>query len=282
MKQLIIASLALASLTATIARADDANTSPATAPTATPALTSNIGLVSDYRFRGISQTWMNPAIQGGLDYAAQGPLSGLYVGTWGSNVSGNSYNNGAGMEWDVYGGWRTTVADTVSLDFGALAYIYPGASLNSAPGVASNTKYNNVDVYGSFSVGGFTAKLSVAATNYFGLNSTTAGFAYYSPLSAAGSSKGSAYLDLTYSADLGQGYSASLHLGRLEMHHYGELSYTDAKLALSKDFSDGFSASVAVIGTDADKRFYQVTNSAGLAPKAVGKAGVVLGVSRSF
>lgn len=58
-------------------------------------VTGNVGLVSDYRFRAISQTFREPAVQGGLDYAH---ASGFYAGTWASNVSGNLYPNGAGME----------------------------------------------------------------------------------------------------------------------------------------------------------------------------------------
>ena len=48
-------------------------------PAPTPAVTGNISLVSDYRFRGISQTFEKPAIQGGFDYAH---ASGIYLGNW--------------------------------------------------------------------------------------------------------------------------------------------------------------------------------------------------------
>jgi len=87
------------------------------APTPEHTLSSNIALVSDYRFRGISQTWRLPALQGGIDYAHS---SGLYLGTWASNVSGNSYNNGAGLELDLYGGYKLAVAQDLTLDIGAL------------------------------------------------------------------------------------------------------------------------------------------------------------------
>jgi len=63
-----------------------------------------------------------PAIQGGFDYTYN-PLN-LYVGTWASNVSSDGYN-GASMELDVYAGWRPTF-DNLTLDIGALGYLYPG------------------------------------------------------------------------------------------------------------------------------------------------------------
>lgn len=248
------------------------------AQTAEHSLTGNVGLFSDYRFRGISQTWRQPAVQGGFDYAHS---SGFYAGTWASNVSGNSYNNGAGLELDLYGGYKFTLAQDLTLDLGALAYLYPGAKLNSAPGVPTGEKYDNIDLYAGLSYGAFSAKLSVAATDYFGLNSTTAGYAFFNGLPARGGSKGSSYLDLNYRFELAEGLTLDAHLGRLSVRHYGELSYTDVKLGLTKSLG-GFNLGAALVATDADKLYYQAGNSAAQDPKKLGKAGLVLSVQRSF
>ena len=64
-------------------------TAPAAAPPSDHTFTGNIGLFSEYRFRGISQTFAKPALQGGFDYSHS---SGLYLGNWNSNV-----NSGAGF-----------------------------------------------------------------------------------------------------------------------------------------------------------------------------------------
>ena len=58
-----------------------------------------------------------------------------------STESTNSYNNGAGLELDLYGGVKLPVMGEGTLDLGALAYVYPGARLNSAPGVASSKRW---------------------------------------------------------------------------------------------------------------------------------------------
>ena len=79
-------------------------------------------LATDYRFRGISQTFKNPALQGGLDYAH---ASGFYIGNWNSSVSGLTYPNGAGLEMDLYGGYKKTIGD-FGFDVGLLQYYYPG------------------------------------------------------------------------------------------------------------------------------------------------------------
>ncbi len=241
-------------------------------------LTGNFSLNTDYRFRGISQTWKLPALQGGFDYSH---ASGLYLGTWASNVSGNSYNNGAGLELDLYGGWKLPLSQDLTLDLGALAYVYPGAKLNSAPGVATNEKYTNVDLYAAVTAGAFSAKLSYAATDYFGLNSTTAGYAYFSSLPARGASKGSAYLDLNYSLDLGEGMTLGLHAGHLSVRHYGELSYSDYKLSLAKEIA-GLTWTGALVGTDAKRDYYQAGNAAGQNAKRLGNAGVVISVAKTF
>lgn len=250
----------------------------AEAKTPEHTLTGNLALTTDYRFRGISQTWRLPAVQGGFDYAH---ASGVYLGAWASNVSGNSYNNGAGLELDLYGGYKLALTPDLTLDLGALAYLYPGARLNSAPGVATGKKYDNIDVYAALAIGGFSGKLSVAATDYFGLNSDTAGYAYFNSLAARGASKGSTYLDLNYKFDLGNGLSLDTHLGHLSVRRYGELSYTDLKLGLSKEMV-GLNWSAALIGSNAKKAFYQAGNAAGTDAKRLGTTTLVLGVSRGF
>ncbi len=79
-------------------------------------VTGNVAVVSDYVFDGVSQTDNGPALQGGIDWAAD---SGLYVGAWASNVDLGD----AGIEFDVYGGF-TFGSEAVSFDIGAVQYMY--------------------------------------------------------------------------------------------------------------------------------------------------------------
>lgn len=82
-------------------------------------------LASDYRFRGVSQTDKDMAIQGGLTIAHK---SGLYVGTWASNLSAWGTFGGANMELDLIAGYKLPLSDTVSLDAGLTWYMYPGGA----------------------------------------------------------------------------------------------------------------------------------------------------------
>lgn len=87
-------------------------------------ISGNVGLFSDYRFRGISLSDEQIALQGGLDLTTS---AGLYVGTWGSNIEPLFDSNGDSgeLELDVYGGYRFSAAE-FSFDVGALGYLYPG------------------------------------------------------------------------------------------------------------------------------------------------------------
>ncbi len=96
---------------------------PAMAADANLGATVSAGVVSDYRFRGISQTDKDPAFQA----SAEGTLGvndwlTIYAGLWGSSVD---FNNGTNAEVDAYGGFRGTF-DKLGLDLGFIRYIYTG------------------------------------------------------------------------------------------------------------------------------------------------------------
>ncbi|MCT2401525.1 TorF family putative porin [Novosphingobium mangrovi (ex Huang et al. 2023)] len=84
-------------------------------------LSANVGLVSDYRFRGISLSGRDPAIQGGFDLSHD---SGLFVGTWASSIADYS---GSNVELDIYGGYAGSF-EGVDYSITALGYFYPGGS----------------------------------------------------------------------------------------------------------------------------------------------------------
>ena len=91
-------------------------------------LSGSVGLVSDYRFRGVSQTDKHMAVQGGMTLSHE---SGLYVSVWGSNLAGWGTFGGANMELDLVGGFTIPLGDVVTLDAGLLWYMYPGGADNS-------------------------------------------------------------------------------------------------------------------------------------------------------
>jgi uncharacterized protein (TIGR02001 family) len=236
----------------------------ASAQAAASPLTGNFTLATDYRFRGISQTYKQPTVQGGIDWAH---ASGLYLGNWNSSVSGNSYPNGAGIEMDFYGGYKFPMGKDVTIDVGGLYYYYPGAHYN----VAQRTKFDNFELYAGATMGPFSAKIFFAITDFFGLDSTT------SPLGKG--SSGSYYLDLNYSTEIMPKLTLGAHLGYQNVRNHSDWSYVDYKLGVTYDWT-GWMLGAALVGTNADKAIYTVSNASG--SKAIGQTGLVLSISKTF
>ena len=102
--------------------ADAPAAAPAPAPAAPAALTANVPLASQYRYRGIMQTNNKPAIQGGFDYAIPGGVlpEGFYIGNWNSSISWLSDSNSnvsAPIEMDFYGGYKTEIVKDVPVSY---------------------------------------------------------------------------------------------------------------------------------------------------------------------
>lgn len=229
-------------------------------------LAFNAGVVSDYRYRGIAQTRLKPALQGGIDWS---DASGFYAGTWASTIRwiDDAYGD-AKVEIDLYAGYKRELAKDLTLDVGLLQYLYPNA--RTAVWNASFKNPNTTEVYGALTFGPATAKLSYAAGNLFGNYDFT----------GDRDTKGSWYLDLSASFDVGSGVMLTPHVGRQTVRHLPAATYTDYALTVSKDFN-GVVPSIALVGTNADKSFY-VPGGAANSTKFLGKSGVVVGVKANF
>jgi len=220
------------------------------APQPDYTLSYNVGAVTDYRYRGISQSRLKPALQGGADFTHK---SGLYVGTWASTIQWIKDAGGdAPVEVDLYGGYKGTMG-VFGYDVGVLRYQYPRHRLPVSP--------NTTEVYGAGTFGPATLKYSHAVTNLFGFSD----------------SKNSYYLDLSAAFDLGNGWSLTPHVGYQKVKNNSDFSYTDYSLTVGKDFGNGFSASAAVVGTDADKSSYITP-----AGRFTGRTGLVAAAKYTF
>jgi uncharacterized protein (TIGR02001 family) len=148
---LALPSLALPSLAALCAAspafAEDAEDAPPV------SFSASVALATDYRFRGISQTENDLALQGGFKASHE---SGFYVGTWASNLSGWGTFGGANLELDLYGGY-TTELGSVTVDGGVIWYVFPQGS--------DNTSYG--EFYGSLARGFGPATVTVGANYAF-------------------------------------------------------------------------------------------------------------------
>jgi uncharacterized protein (TIGR02001 family) len=209
----------------------------------------NAAITTDYRYRGISQSRLDPALQGGADYVHN--PSGFYAGTWLSTIHWIKDAGGDGnVEWDIYGGKKGEIAPGISYDVGGLYYFYPS---NSLP-----TSANTFEVYGQVGYGPAYVKYSHSTTNLFG----------------TADSKYSGYLDVGANVEVATGLVLNLHVGHQSVNHNGAFSYTDYKVGVTKDF--GF-CSVALSAIYADTSAYVSPEG-----KNLGRTAAVLTVSKSF
>jgi uncharacterized protein (TIGR02001 family) len=240
------------------------------APEVSP-ISANVTVVSDYRFRGISQSNFKPAIQGGFDYEHE---SGFYIGNWNSSISWLSDalpGASAPIEMNFYGGFKKDlIAPGFASDFGVLQYAYPTTGYTA-------TNPNTTELYAAqnFSAGPVTGfvKFSYAVTNTFG----------------NANSSGSYYPDLTVNYDTGiWGISLDAHVGyqyiagNVEgVSNSSTYSYTDWKIGLTKDFGGGLSGAIAYIDTNAKKidGVYSYKNPQG---KNTGGATGIVSLTKTF
>jgi uncharacterized protein (TIGR02001 family) len=259
----------------------NAQTAPAAAPEAAKSphtITGNLGIFSEYRFRGISQTYSKPALQGGIDYSHE---SGFYVGNWNSNVSQGAGYPGGNIEMDFYGGWKKTWGDW-GIDLGVIYYYYPGT--NAGPGILGTPVNNrtgniatghvdNTELYIGGSWKFLSLKYNRSTGDYFSTPGTS----------------GSGYLDLSANYDLGEGWGINGHVGHLQFKNMTNGSYTDWKLGATKDFS-GWVLGASYVDTNAKgdcstaavNQVYCFPNSSGTTTKDAGKSTLVISVSRTF
>lgn len=207
MKKSLLATALMAASTATVAE-----------------ISGNVGLVSDYIFRGVSQTDNQMAIQGGFDY---GHDSGIYIGTWASNVDSSFFDNGRDpqIELDLYAGYSGSFGENLGYDVGFIRYEYP-----SADSVDTNEWYAS----GSYSTGGlgdFSLSVNYSPKLQFILSDQSA--LYYK----AGYDTTLPWYDIGFSAHVGYSTGDAFDVGATGVAK-GDAgfsdSYTDWSIGVSK------------------------------------------------
>lgn len=210
--------------------------------TAAFAATGNVGVVSEYLFRGIEQSG-GAAVQGGLDWSN---ASGFYIGGWASNTGGPAASGGT--EVDLYGGW-TGKAGELGLDFGGIYYQFNEDEEDVSPGLppGAPTDFDYFEVYGKLSL------------SYFGLQ------VYYAPdylgdanefaANGVGKDTDFLYVNLLGNFPLSPTLTLGLQVGQSSGDGaevaWGD-EYLDYSVSLTKTLDNGFSYSLGAYNTSLD------------------------------
>ena len=194
------------------------------------SVSGNVGLYSDYIFRGYTQTKNDPALQGGFDVEHE---SGLYAGVWASNVNWTTegeYMDDNSLELDFYGGFAGGFGETgIGYDVGILKFYYPGENTFAGAGGADT---DATEVYASLGkdIGPVSASLGV----YVVVSDDAWGFA---------DADGSKYYTADVDVPIGETpMTASFHVGRQTFEGNGNepFDYTDWKVNLEYGINDTF------------------------------------------
>lgn len=206
-------------------------------------LTGNVSVVTDYRFRGVSQTHNSLALQGGIDYTDK---SGFYIGNWNSNVSSRIYTDSIGLENDVYAGFKKQVFKDVVVDVGVYSYFFSQADKKFSS--SSNTQEGYIGV----TTGPVTLKYSRSLSNYFG----------------AVDSRGSQYLQADLVYPVAKNFKVDAHYGRTLVNNHPNSRYDDLKVGVS----------YLVFGLNVGAHYYNNYNS----PLLANTNTIVFSVGKSF
>lgn len=266
MKKFVLAMLPLA--IACHARAGEAAAGP-------HQLSGSVTAVSDYLFRGLTQSWHRPALQASIDYAH---ASGVYASLWTSTVS-DRVIAGANAEIDVIAGWRGVLGGQWSVGGGITSVFYPGANWKKMRwGARADQKYDFTEANVFLGWRAVTVKYSWALNDLFGFNDRT-GF--------SASTRHSGYLEVNAEVPLADtGFVLGLHAGRQDFTATSngiDPDFNDVRISLGRAFAGGWSGAVQVT-QNSNRAFFDGTpsNLDAADRKNVGKRRWAVTLARSF
>lgn len=209
----------------------------------TSPFTANLSLTSNYKFRGQEQGNNKPALQGGFDYAKDG----FYIGNWNSSIGFTD----AGIEMDLYAGYKGVVSEALGYDLGILQYYYPQKD--------RQVDFNTTELYGALSSGPATLKYShTVSKDYFGFGGGVA------------RGRNTGYLDLAINYEIVPSLTFNGRVGYTRFSSdlrdsVDVPNYYDYKVGVTYDLSkfvgSGVSISGAIVGAS-EKGFYGDVNKA--------------------
>jgi len=265
---------------------------PAAAPTPTWTFPSSISFVSDYIWRGQTQTWGKPAVQAGIeaDHA-----SGFYAGFWGSNVSSHWLPN-ANLETDWSLGFRNSFATDFKYDVGGTYIYYPEGDFGKTVFPYAKSKLNSLELYGSLGWKWFTVKGGYMPTKFYGWNENNSGGpATNAPnkpnfpgdvnagVNPGGSTSGSYYYMASVSYDVVPNLNLAGEVGHQTVADSTGLDWTWYKVGVTKSFDGGWAINgfyTGTSGSSAYQNYASFDRSADI--RTIDKNKVVISLSKSF
>ena len=259
----------------------------AAAPVADWTFPGTAGVVSDYIFRGQSQSWGKASIQASIEADHK---SGFYAGLALASVS-SKWLPGATIENDWYAGFRNKIGSTdIGYDVGGIYYAYQGGNWDKSAFPNTNKKtLNTFEVYGALSYQWLTVKAGTTLTDYFGWTNNNSGIGggFNGDLSAGvkpgGSTKGSYYYEADAAYEILPTWTASGQLGRQTVADSTGLDLTYWKAGVTKAFVSGWNVSAFYSGTNEPNAYKDFLSLANMTDKSnIAKDTVFVSIVKNF
>jgi uncharacterized protein (TIGR02001 family) len=185
--------------------------------------------VSDYDFRGFTQSAKDPALQGSADYAFG--ESGFSVGAWASNVDFEPYDGD--VELDLYANYVGTINDTFAWTAGITYYMYPGSD---------SVIFEGEEL----------APLGEYAEGYVGFNAGNFAFKQWYSNDFYEADESAQYTEVNYTQPIGDVFSLAFHAGYAWGDYWDEVGGEIFDYAVQGNFTAGnFTIFAKFTGTDA-------------------------------
>ncbi|MDC8756828.1 TorF family putative porin [Janthinobacterium fluminis] len=243
------------------------------APAPAWGVSGNVTLLSDYLFRGVSQTQGKATAQASVDFSH---ASGAYLGVFGSGVSNAAYNNGSGAEIDLYGGYRYALGKDSNVDAGLVTYWYPAARFRAG---GRSINYDTQDAKLGLNVGSFNAYAWLTLSkNWFG-------YAVDPYSGDIVDSRGSTYVEANWNPELTPGWTLNLHAGHQRVRKLGAYNFADVKVGVTTTWDSWTFSAAAVYNNGDDKKngqpLWTFFNMDGSGKNVVGKR-IQVSAARNF
>ncbi|WP_167093539.1 TorF family putative porin [Massilia frigida] len=216
-----------------------------------------VSVVSDYIWRGFSQTWGKPALQASVtaDHA-----SGAYASLFASNISAQYVPNGS-LETDLSLGYKASLKG-VELDLGGVYAYYPGANFNKASFTPAfdDADPRTLELYASATVAGVNLRAAYIPGAFFGWNVNNSGVngvfnAEQPQAGLTGDSKGAVNIEGSYTLALKEGWSLQTTIGRQRVPHSRDVNWNYGRVGVTGELGGGWSAGLAASFTSKPKAF---------------------------
>lgn len=248
-------------------------------------VTGDVGFVTNYLYRGFTETFGGPAVQGEI-VISQKREEGLFAGIWGSNVDNTTAANGSGLEALISGGYIYKSNEDLSLKLELRYTRYPGAFASSPATVNTKDSWNMFEIIPGFTYKYFTFYVAVSTTNASGYNQNFVQD-FYTPIAPNGNTKGSWYTEGSLNIPIpntADQFSFKLLAGYWHIRNYSMLSYAVVGAGLcytAPENYGGLNISINASATTGKKKYYTNVNDSGQS-KVISSPAVWAGVLKKF